>query len=245
MNNLTNKVILITGSSKGIGSATAQLLAQQGAQVVINYASSDEDAQHTLDAIKNQGGNAIKIKADVSDTAQVKAMFNEVLTVYGKLDVLINCAGIMKNKPFNEVTLDDYTSQYDVNVRGIFNTMQEAFNHLQDGGKIINFSSSTTKMMLPSYAIYSSTKAAIEQMSRVVSQEIGRGITVNCIAPGPTETDLFLKGKSQEFIKELEGKSPFNRLAQPEDIAKVVQLMVSNNSQWITGQVINANGGIV
>ncbi len=245
MNNLTNKVILITGSSKGIGSATAQLLAQQGAQVVINYASSDEDAQHTLDAIKNEGGNAIKIKADVSDTEQVKAMFKEVLTVYGKLDVLINCAGIMKNKPFNEVTQDDYTSQYDVNVRGIFNTMQEAFNHLQDGGKIINFSSSTTKMMLPSYAIYSSTKAAIEQMSRVVSQEIGRGITVNCIAPGPTETDLFLKGKSQEFIKELEGKSPFNRLAQPEDIAKVVQLMVSNNSQWITGQVINANGGIV
>lgn len=245
MNNLTNKVILITGSSKGIGSATAQLLAQQGAQVVINYASSDEDAQHTLDAIKNEGGNAIKIKADVSDTEQVKAMFKEVLTVYGKLDVLINCAGIMKNKPFNEVTLDDYTSQYDVNVRGIFNTMQEAFNHLQDGGKIINFSSSTTKMMLPSYAIYSSTKAAIEQMSRVVSQEIGRGITVNCIAPGPTETDLFLKGKSQEFIKELEGKSPFNRLAQPEDIAKVVQLMVSDNSQWITGQVINANGGIV
>lgn len=245
MNNLTNKVILITGSSKGIGSATAQLLAQQGAQVVINYASSDEDAQYTLDAIKNQGGNAIKIKADVSDTAQVKAMFKEVLNVYGKLDVLINCAGIMKNKPFNEVTQDDYTSQYDVNVRGIFNTMQEAFNHLQDGGKIINFSSSTTKMMLPSYAIYSSTKAAIEQMSRVVSQEIGRGITVNCIAPGPTETDLFLKGKSQEFIKELEGKSPFNRLAQPEDIAKVVQLMVSDNSQWITGQVINANGGIV
>lgn len=245
MNNLTNKVILITGSSKGIGSATAQLLAQKGALVVINYASSDEDAQHTLDAIKNEGGNAIKIKADVSDTAQVKAMFKEVLTVYGKLDVLINCAGIMKNKPFNEVTQDDYTSQYDVNVRGIFNTMQEAFNHLQDGGKIINFSSSTTKMMLPSYAIYSSTKAAIEQMSRVVSQEIGRGITVNCIAPGPTETDLFLKGKSQEFIKELEGKSPFNRLAQPEDIAKVVLFMVSEQSNWITGQVINANGGIV
>ncbi len=151
----------------------------------------------------------------------------------------------MKNKPFQDIEQDDFTSQFDVNVRGVFNTMQRAYHDLSDNGTILNFSSSTTKMMLPSYAIYSATKAAVEQMSRVVSQEIGRGISVNCIAPGPTETDLFLEGKSADFIEQLKSKSPFNRLAQPEDIAKAVLFMVSDESKWVSSQVLYTNGGIV
>lgn len=240
-----DKVVIITGSSKGIGSATARLLALHGAQVVINYASSDKEATQTLESIKEKGGDAIAIKADVSKPEEVQQLFDKTIAHYGKIDVLINCAGIMKNKAFQDIEQDDFTSQFDVNVRGVFNTMQRAYHQLSDGGIILNFSSSTTKMMLPSYAIYSATKAAVEQMTRVVSQEIGRGISVNCIAPGPTETDLFLEGKSADFIEQLKNKSPFNRLAQPEDIAKAVLFMVSDDSKWISSQVLFTNGGIV
>ena len=245
MNNSLDKVILITGSSKGIGSATAKLLAAHGAKVVINYASSDKEASETLETITENGGDAIAIKADVSKPEDVQALFDKTIAHYGKVDVLINCAGIMKNKPFQDIEQDDFTSQFDVNVRGVFNTMQRAYHDLSDNGTILNFSSSTTKMMLPSYAIYSATKAAVEQMTRVVSQEIGRGISVNCIAPGPTETDLFLEGKSADFIEQLKSKSPFNRLAQPEDIAKAVLFMVSDDSKWVSSQVLYTNGGIV
>ena len=152
---------------------------------VINYASSDKEASETLETITENGGDAIAIKADVSKPEDVQELFDKTIAHYGKVDVLINCAGIMKNKPFQDIEQDDFTSQFDVNVRGVFNTMQRAYHDLSDNGTILNFSSSTTKMMLPSYAIYSATKAAVEQMTRVVSQEIGPGISVNCIASWP------------------------------------------------------------
>ncbi|MEO9570595.1 MAG: SDR family oxidoreductase [Polaribacter sp.] len=242
---LDQKVIIVTGSSKGIGKEIAILLAKNGAKVVINHSNSQTDANKTLDIITKSGGTAISIKADVSKSIEVTQLFDKTIAHFGKIDVLINNAGIMVSKLIKDNTQEDFTRQFDVNVRGVFNTLQEAHSKLADNGNIINFSSSTVKLMFPTYALYSASKAAVEQMTRVFSKEIGRGISVNSIAPGATETELFLKGKSQEVIDKLSAMNAFNRLAKPIDIAKVVLFLASDDSKWISGQVIGANGALV
>ncbi|WFO16255.1 SDR family oxidoreductase [Cellulophaga baltica 4] len=242
---VANKSIIITGSSRGIGKEIALLLADNGAKVVVNYTNSKDEAEETSATILKNGGTAIAVQADVSKKEDVIRLFEETIAAFGQVDVLINNAGIMKNKLFKDYNQDDFTSQFDVNVRGVFNTMQEASAKLADNGIVINFSSSTTKLMLPSYGIYSATKAAVEQMTRVFSKEVGRGISVNAIAPGPTNTELFLEGKSDEFITKLKGMNAFGRLADPIDIAKIVLFLASDDSKWISGQVIGANGAMV
>ena len=240
-----NKVIIVTGSSRGIGKEIALLLAENGAKVVINFSNSEDKANKTVESIIKKGGEAISIKADVSNRNQVTFLFNKTIEVFGRIDVLINNAGIMNNKLLKDHTQGDFSKLFDVNVKGVFNTLQEADSKLVDNGIIINFSSSTTKLMLPKYALYSSTKAAVEQMTRVFSKEIGRGISVNAIAPGATETELFIDGKSKETIDKLSSMSAFNRIAEPNDIAKVVLFLASDNSKWISGQVIYANGALI
>ena len=242
---LKNKVILITGSSRGIGKEVAILLAKNGAKVIVNYSSSKAEANETVDTISNNGGTAVAIKADVSKKEEVVFLFDETIKNFGKVDVLINNAGIMDNKLLKDATQEDFTKVFDVNVRGTFNTLQEADKKLVDNGIIINFSSSTTKFMFPEFGLYSSTKAAVEQMTRVFSKEIGRGISVNALAPGGTSTDLFNEGKSQEKIDKLAAMSAFNRIAEPIDIAKIVLFLASDDSKWISGQVIYANGAII
>lgn len=242
---LQNKVIIVTGSSKGIGKEVAIQLAKNGAKVVVNHSNSEAEAQATVDAIIENGGAAISVKADVSQKQDVVQLFDKAIETYGKVDVLVNNAGIMTSKLLKDCTDDDFTNQFNVNVRGVFNTLQEADSKLADNGNIINVSSSTAKLMFPTYGIYSSTKAAVEQMTRVFSKEIGRGISVNAIAPGATETELFLKGKSQEFIDKLSSMNAFNRLAKPIDIANVIVFLASDESKWISGQVIGANGALV
>ncbi|SFA81677.1 SDR family oxidoreductase [Algoriphagus aquimarinus] len=242
---LKDKVILVTGSSKGIGKEIAMTLAKEGAKIVVNHSNSEDKAREVVETIRNNGGEAIAIKADVSNKEEVIQLFDQTLAHFGKLDVLVNNAGIMENKLLKDNTQEDFSRQFDVNVRGIFNTLQEANSKLADNGNIINFSSSTVKLMLPSYALYSASKAAVEQMTRVFSKEIGRGISVNAIAPGPTETDLFISGKSQEFIEQLKSMNAFKRLAQPSDIAKVVLFLATDDSKWISGQVIGANGALI
>tara|TARA_R110000868_G_scaffold298670_1_gene558837 strand:- start:139 stop:873 length:735 start_codon:yes stop_codon:yes gene_type:complete len=242
---LKDKVILITGASRGIGQEIAFLLAENGAKVVVNHSKSDKDAEATVAEIEKNGGNAIAIKADVSDRDQVTELFNQAIKTFGKIDVLVNNAGVMISKKLKDNTQDDYTKQFDVNVKGIFNTLQEADSKLADNGNIINFSSSTVKLMFPTYALYSASKAAVEQMTRVFSKEIGRGISVNSLAPGATETELFLKGKSQEFIDTLSAMNAFDRLAKPIDIARIVLFLASDDSKWISGQTIGANGALI
>ena len=242
---LENKVIIVTGSSRGIGKEIAQLLAKNGAKIIVNHSNSEQEALATVQSIKDNKGQAIAIKADVSNREDVTKLFDQAIAQYGKIDVLINNAGVMISKQIKDNTQADFTKQFDINVRGVFNTLQEADSKLADNGIIINVSSSTVKLMFPTYALYSASKAAVEQITRVFSKEIGRGISVNAIAPGATETELFLKGKSQEFIDKLSSMNAFNRLAKPIDIAKVVLFLASDDSKWISGQVIGANGALV
>ncbi|WP_027066746.1 MULTISPECIES: glucose 1-dehydrogenase [Maribacter] len=242
---LKDKVILITGASRGIGQEIAFLLAENGAKVVVNHSKSDKDAEATVAEIEKNGGNAIAIKADVSDRDQVTELFNQAIKTFGKIDVLVNNAGVMISKKLKDNTQEDFNKLFDVNVKGVFNTLQEADSKLSDNGNIINISSSTVKLMFPTYALYSASKAAVEQMTRVFSKEIGRGISVNALAPGATETELFLNGKSQEFIDKLSSMNAFDRLAKPIDIARIVLFLASDDSKWISGQTIGANGALI
>ncbi|HKO78656.1 MAG TPA: SDR family oxidoreductase [Flavobacterium sp.] len=245
MKNLNNKVILVTGASRGIGAAVAKNLAQAGAKIIVNYAGGVQAAEETVAEIKKAGGDAITLQADVSKSEEVKNMFDQAIAHYGKIDVLVNNAGIMITKLIKDTTDEDFTRQFDINVRGTFNTLREAATRLADNGSIINFSTSVNRIMLPSYATYVATKAAVEQLTRVMAKEVGaRGININSISPGPTNTELFTNGKPQEVIDRLASLSAFNRLGEPEDIAKTVAFLASDDAKWITAQNIGVNGGM-
>ena len=245
MNSLKNKVALVTGASRGIGAAVALHLAQAGAKVIVNYTGGLEAAQQTVAAIESSGGEAIALQADVSNPAQVKEMFDAAIAHFGKIDVLVNNAGIMITKLLKDTTDEDFTRQFEVNVRGTFNTLREAATRLAEGGSIINFSSTTTRVMMPTYATYVATKGAVEQLTRVFAKEVGaRGINVNAVLPGPTNTELFTKGKPQEVIDRLASLNAFNRLGEPEDIAKTVAFLAGDDAKWISGQSIGLNGAM-
>jgi 3-oxoacyl-[acyl-carrier protein] reductase len=245
MNTLINKVILVTGASRGIGATIALKLANAGAKVIINYASGKEAAEQVVSVIKQNGGDAIALQADVSKADEVKNLFDAAIAHYGRIDVLVNNAGIMITKLIKDTTDEDFTRQFDINVRGTFNTMREAATRLADKGSIINFSTSVNRIMLPSYGTYVATKAAVEQLTRVFSKEVGnRGINVNSVSPGPTNTELFTTGKSEELINRLASLSAFNRIGEPEDIAHIVVFLASDAAKWINAQNIGVNGGM-
>jgi 3-oxoacyl-[acyl-carrier protein] reductase len=245
MNNLNDKVVLVTGASRGIGAEVATRLATAGAKVIVNYAGGKEAADETVNAIISKGGEAIALQADVSNATEVSAMFDAAIAHFGKIDVLVNNAGIMITKLLKDTTDEDFTRQFDINVRGTFNTMREAATKLADNGSIINFSSTTTRVMMPTYGTYVASKAAVEQLTRVFSKEVGaRGINVNSVSPGPTNTALFTKGKPQEVIDRLASLSAFNRIGEPEDIAKIVVFLASDDAKWISAQNIGINGAM-
>jgi 3-oxoacyl-[acyl-carrier protein] reductase len=242
---LTNKVILVTGASRGIGAAIALKLAEAGAKVIVNYAGNKLEADLTVKAITDKGGDAFAVQADVSKAAEVKALFDSSIEHYGRIDVLVNNAGIMITKLLKDTTDEDFTRQFDINVRGTFNTMREAATRMADKGSIINFSTSVNRIMLPTYSTYVATKSAVEQLTRVFAKEMGaRGINVNSVSPGPTNTALFTNGKPQEVIDRLASLSAFNRIGEPEDIAKIVVFLASDDAKWISAQNIGVNGAM-
>jgi 3-oxoacyl-[acyl-carrier protein] reductase len=245
MSSLINKVILVTGASRGIGAAVAKRLVSEGAKVIINYAGNQAEADQTVKEIKDMGGDAIALKADVSKAAEVSALFDAAIAHYGKIDVLINNAGIMITKLLKDTTDEDFTRQFEINVRGTFNTLREAATKLANGGTIINTSTTLTRAMIPTYGTYVATKGAVEQLTRVFAKEMGsRGITVNAVLPGPTNTELFIKGKTQEMIDRLASLNAFNRLGEVDDIAKVIVFLASDDAKWISGQTIGINGAM-
>ena len=243
---LDKKVALVTGASRGIGRAIAVRLGETGASVVVNYSGSQDAAQETVAAVEKAGGRAIAVQADVAKFADVERLWDETLQKFGRLDILVNNAGVMFNKLLADVTEQEFDWIFAVNVKGTFFTCQQAAKRLADGGRIINFSSSTTALMLPTYGAYVATKGAVEQMSRVLAKELGsRGITVNVISPGPTDTELFSQGKTEEDKHRFAQMAALGRLGQPADIADVVVLLVSDQAGWITGQNIRVNGGMI
>lgn len=240
-----SKVALITGASRGIGATIAQRLAADGFAVAINYANSAAEAQALVVQLQNDGGRAVAIKADVADAAQVRELFARTEAALGKVDVLVNNAGVMQSTTLAEATDALYEQHFAINTRGVFNTLREAAARLNDGGRIINFSTSALALKMPGYGIYNASKAAVEAFTQVFAKELrGRQITVNAVAPGPVATELFLNGKSEEQIQQFAKMPPLERLGQPEDIAAVVAFLAGPDSAWVNGQILRANGGL-
>jgi 3-oxoacyl-[acyl-carrier protein] reductase len=246
MNNmLKGKVALITGASRGIGRAIAERLSRDGAAVVVNYARNADAARTVVAEIEAAGGKAFAVQADVGRVAEVVRLFDETIAHFGRLDILVNNAGVMFNKPVSAVTEEEFDLVFAVNVKGTFFACQQAATRLAEGGRIINFSSTTTVMMLPTYGAYVASKGAVEQLSRSLAKELGpRGITVNVVSPGPTETELFSIGKTEEQRQRLAQASAFGRLGQPPEIAEVVAFLASDAANWVTGQNVRVNGGV-
>ncbi|MEH7109611.1 SDR family oxidoreductase [Bacillus sp. JJ1764] len=246
MEHLSGKVAIVTGGSRGIGREIAEKLSLHGAWVVVNYSSSAEKAQEVVKRIQTNGGKAVAIKADVSNVREIEHLFSETLSTFGKVDILINNAGIMVNKPLEKVTEADFDQQFSINVKGTYFACQQAYQHMGKNGRIISFSTSVTGLMFPTYSVYAATKGAVEQISRQLAKEFGhKNITINTIAPGPVNTELFTVGKTEQQIQGLKNMNAFGRLAETQDISEVVCFLVSEQAAWITGQTIRVNGGLI
>ena len=246
MSEQTKKVAVVTGASRGIGAAIAERLGRDGFTVVVNYAGDAAPAEALVRKIEAAGGRAVTARADVSDAAAVRRMFDMVEAAFGGVDVLVNNAGIMALSPLAETDDATFERQLAVNLKGTFHTLREAARRLRDGGRIINFSSSVTDLLQPTYAVYAATKAGVEAMTSILAKELrGRNITVNAVAPGPTATNLFLNGKPQETVDRLAKLAPLERLGQPEDIAGTVAFLAGPDGGWVNGQTLRVNGGII
>jgi 3-oxoacyl-[acyl-carrier protein] reductase len=249
MGRLFNKVAIVTGASKGIGRGIATAFAAEGARVVVNYPSDKEAAERVAQAIIESGGKAIAVRADVSKAADIARLFTEVESAFGRLDVLVNNAGVFRFGAFAEITEENFHVHFNVNVLGAILTVQEATKHFgADGGSIINLSSIVGSHPVPGALLYASTKGAIEALTRGLALELApRKIRVNAIAPGYTETEGNVAAGTFEGGADavLAGKTPFGRLGRVADIAPLAVFLASDESAWITGEVIRAAGGLV
>jgi 3-oxoacyl-[acyl-carrier protein] reductase len=243
---LNGKVAIVTGASRGIGAAIAERLARDGASVVVNYVDSADKAAAVVRRIEGSGGQAAAIRADVGKAAEVQRLFDESGKRFGKVDILVNNAGVPLYKMVAEITEAEFDRILATNVKGVFLTCKQAARGMADGGRIINVSSSVTGLMLPTYVAYAATKGAVEQMTRHLAQELGRrGITVNAVSPGPTDTELFAEGKTEAAKQQFAQMAALGRLGQPADIADVVTFLAGDEARWITGQNLRVNGGFI
>jgi 3-oxoacyl-[acyl-carrier protein] reductase len=247
MSQLTNKIAIVTGASKGIGAAIAKALAAAGASVVVNYASSKEGADRVVSEIVAQGGKAVAVQGDVAKAADVHHLFLTAKETFGAPDILVNNAGVYKFDIIEEATEEEFHRQFNINVLGTFLAIKEALKYFgPQGGSIINISSVVSDNPLPQASIYASTKGAIDTLTVGLSRELGaRNIRVNAIAPGGVETEglTTIGVKGSELEKLMIAQTPLGRLGQPDDIAKVAVFLASDDSAWLTGEKISASGG--
>ncbi|WP_201008750.1 SDR family oxidoreductase [Paenibacillus glycanilyticus] len=241
---LQGKVAIVTGASRGIGRQIAIQLGEAGAKVVVNYSSNEEKANEVVQLIEQAGGEAAAIRGNIGKVSDVEGLFSEALERFGRVDILVNNAGIMDLAPIMNVTEEMFDRQFMINVKGTYFACQQAMKHMASGGTIINFSTSVSGAMLPTYSVYAATKGAVEQLTRQLAKEFGpKDIIINCIAPGQVSTELFLNGKSEELVDSFRRMNAFGRLGEPDDIANAVELLVSDKARWITGQTLRVNGG--
>jgi 3-oxoacyl-[acyl-carrier protein] reductase len=246
MQKVTPRTAIITGASKGIGKATAVLLGSHQINVVVNYKQDAAGARDAVQAIEQQGGRAVAVQADVSEPSGVTRLFDAAIDQFGRVDILVNNAGVLLTKPIAEITEADFENVFAVNVKGVFFAMKEAAARLAENGAVINLSSTTTRALFPDYGLYSASKVAVEQATRVFAKEMGsRGIRVNAVMPGPTNTQLMRDGKTDADRARLAALAAFNRLGEPEDVARVILFLVSDEARWISAQVIGVNGGFI
>jgi 3-oxoacyl-[acyl-carrier protein] reductase len=243
MSNLSGKVALVTGGSRGIGAAVAKRLAADGASVAITYAKNAGAASEVVKAIELRGGKAIAIQADATDAAAVKSAFEKVVATFGRLDVLVNNAGIGIMKQFEETSLEELDRVIDVNIRGVFVATQAALKHMKSGGRIIMIGSCIAeRFTTPGLVAYSATKGAVRMFTQGLSREIGsRGITVNNVQPGPIETDLNPAGGATFEVQK--AGTALNRYGQVEEVAALVAFVAGPESSYITGAHLTVDGG--
>ena len=239
---LAGKTALVTGSSRGIGRAIAERLAADGAAVVINYTRNEQPAQAVVNSILGRGGKAIAIQANISKPAEVRRLFSEAEKAIGRLDIVVANAGVHISKPLIENTEADYDYIFDINTKGVFFTLQEAARRVHDGGRILVVSTGGTKMHFANMSLYLGSKGAIEQFARSLALELGpRNVTVNVLSPGFTDTDM-LPEQYREYGASL---SPFNRIGTPQEVADVSAFLASDAARWVTGENLQAGGGVV
>ena len=247
MSRLKGKVAVVTGASKGIGAAIAKQLADAGAAVVVNYASSKAGADKVVAAIADHGGQAVAVQADLANEADVRRLFAETKQAFGRLDVLVNNAGIYEFAPIESVTAELFHKQFNLNVLGLLLATQEAVKLFGPaGGSVVNISSVVATTAVPNSSVYSGTKGAVDSITRSLAAELGpRKIRVNAINHGMvdsegTHTASFI---GSDFQKNIEASAPLGRIGQPEDVAKVAVFLAGDDSAWLTGERISASGG--
>ncbi|MER9685561.1 SDR family oxidoreductase [Mesorhizobium sp. M0139] len=238
---LQGKTALVTGSSRGIGRAIAEGLASKGAAVVVNYVGNHEAADEVVAAIAGRRGKAIAIQADISSVSDIHRLFDEAESEFGAIDIVVANVGVAVIKPLTEATEADFDHVFGTNAKGTFFVLQEAARRVRNGGRIIAVSTGGTKMFFTQTALYLGSKGAVEQFVRVLSRELGpRGITVNALSPGFTDTDL-LPERDRAVAA---GMSPFGRIGAPRDVADVAVFLASDEARWLTGENIQAGGGV-
>jgi 3-oxoacyl-[acyl-carrier protein] reductase len=238
------RTAIVIGATGGIGRAVALRLAKDGFSITAGYAGNASKAEEVIAAIKSNGGAAIAVKADIRNAEDVEQLFQTTLNTFGTIDIVVNTAGIMPMSKIADGDLQMFDEVIATNLRGTFIILSQAAKHVSEGGRIIAFSSSVLAKSFPGYGSYCASKGGVEALIHVLANELrGRNITVNALAPGPTATELFLKGKSEQLIDQLAKMAPIERLGTPEDICNAVSFLAGPDGGWVNAQVLRVNGG--